>query len=153
MIGENMDTKTWFRKKLDLFKDDFDFRLEKIILNITEKISERMIQKKLNRSSFARVLNVSPPAVTKIFNGTDNFSLRRLLAMADALDLDLQINLVEKEAKIVKSTVYAAGTFTFPVERPVFSYSGISITTSGSGITPSIAAEGEQPFGSLLCNI
>jgi transcriptional regulator with XRE-family HTH domain len=92
-----MATKSWFQKQFEALKDDFDFRLETLILNITETISENLEKKGFNRSKFAEILRVSPPAVTKILNGTSNFTLKTLLTIADALDLNLKIDFEEKE--------------------------------------------------------
>ena len=92
-----MAAKSWFQKQFEALKDDFDFRLETLILNITETISENMEKKGFNRSKFAEILRVSPPAVTKILNGTSNFTLKTLLTIADALDLNLKIDFEEKE--------------------------------------------------------
>ena len=39
----------------------------------------------------------NPTAVTKILNGTSNFTLKTLLTIADALDLNLKIDFEEKE--------------------------------------------------------
>jgi transcriptional regulator with XRE-family HTH domain len=92
-----MATKSWFQKQFEALKDDYDFRLETLILNVTETISENMEKKGFNRSKFAEILRVSPPAVTKILNGTSNFTLKTLLTIADALDLNLKIDFEEKE--------------------------------------------------------
>ncbi len=92
-----MAAKSWFQKQFEALKDDFDFRLETLILNITETISENMEKKGFNRSKFAEILRVSPPAVTKILNGTSNFTLKTLLTIADALELNLKIDFEEKE--------------------------------------------------------
>jgi len=91
-----MTTKSWFQKQIEALKDDFDFRLETLILNITETISEKMEKKGFNRSKFAEILRISPPAVTKILNGTSNFTLKTLLSIADALELNLKIDFEEK---------------------------------------------------------
>ena len=90
-----MKTEEWFKKKIESFAEDFDFRSETLILNITEKICERMQQKKINRTRLAQKLKVSAPAVTKILNGNPNFTLKTLLSVADALDLELKIDFVD----------------------------------------------------------
>jgi transcriptional regulator with XRE-family HTH domain len=100
-----MAAKSWFQKQVDALKDDFDFRLETLILNITETISENMEKKGFNRSKFAEILKVSPPAVTKILNGTSNFTLKTLLTIADALKLNLKIDFEEKEKILVTCLV------------------------------------------------
>ena len=91
-----MNTKTWFQNKLESLKDAFEYRLEVLILEITEKFSKRMIDKKINRSQLAKRLNITSPAVTKILNGNSNFTLKTLLSIADALELDLEIDFKEK---------------------------------------------------------
>jgi len=97
-----MGAQNWFKKKLDAIKDEFDFRLESLILDITEKISIKMKQKGMNRVKLAQSLNVSPPAVTKILNGTSNFTLRTLLSLADALDFNLKIDFEDKTVSASK---------------------------------------------------
>lgn len=91
-----MNSEKWYKKILKSFEDDLDFRLEKIILDITESISKRMEDKRVNRVKLAELLNVSPPAVTKILNGTSNFTLRTLLSLSDVLDLELNVGFKEK---------------------------------------------------------
>ena len=94
-----MGAQSWFKKKLDSVKDEFDFRLESLILDITEKISMRLKQKGMNRVKLAEALNVSPPAVTKILNGTSNFTLKTLLSLADALDFSLKVDFEDNTAE------------------------------------------------------
>jgi len=91
-----MKTEEWFKEKLEYFKEDFGFRLETLILDLTEKICEKMQQKNISRTSLSKSLSVSPPAVTKILNGTSNFTLKTLLSLADALELDLNVSFKEK---------------------------------------------------------
>jgi len=92
-----MEQGNWLKNKLELFKDDFDFRLEALILNLTERICKRMKQKNINRTRLADLLNISPPAVTKILNGNSNFTLKTLLSLSDALDQKLEINFTDKQ--------------------------------------------------------
>jgi len=102
-----MSTEKWFKDLLESFEDDFDFRLEKIILNITEQICKKMKEKNINRSRLAEILNVSPAAVTKILNGNSNFTLRTLLSLSDALDSELTVQLRDNicEADSYNSTI------------------------------------------------
>jgi transcriptional regulator with XRE-family HTH domain len=124
-----MKVKSWLQKKIEEFKDDFDYKLESLILNITEKISKRMSEKKINRSSLAGLLGVSPPAVTKILNGNSNFTLKTLLSISDALDMNLAVNfepkahtfLVKDLNNIIWFTSATVSAFTDPagVSTPV----------------------------------
>jgi len=94
-----MSFNNWIKDKLELYKDDFEFRLESLILDITENISEMMLKRNINRTKLAEKLNVSRPAVTKILNGNSNFTLKTLLSLSDALSLDLKVEFKKREAK------------------------------------------------------
>lgn len=94
-----MSFNNWIKEKLELYKDDFEFRFESLILDITENISEKMLKKNITRTKLAEKLNVSRPAVTKILNGNSNFTLKTLLSLSDALSLDLKVEFKEKEIK------------------------------------------------------
>ena len=95
-----MSFNSWIKEKLELYKDDFEFRLESLILDITENISEKMLKRNINRTKLAEKLNVSRPAVTKILNGNSNFTLKTLLSLSDALSLDLKVEFKEREVKV-----------------------------------------------------
>ncbi|HDM79380.1 MAG TPA: XRE family transcriptional regulator [Deltaproteobacteria bacterium] len=88
--------KSWFETLLKEYEDDFDFRFEYLLLNLTEQIAKIMREKNITRTNFAQRLKVSPAAVTKILRGNSNFTLRTLLAIADALERRLEINFVEE---------------------------------------------------------
>ncbi len=92
-----MKSKNWFKNKLNKFQDSFNFQLETLILDVTEKICESMERKKINKTDLAEKLNVSKPAVTKILNGSSNFTLKTLLSLANALDCKLKISFIPKK--------------------------------------------------------
>jgi transcriptional regulator with XRE-family HTH domain len=105
-----METEKWFKGMIESFKEDLDFRLETVILDLTEKISKRMKEKGINRTKLAELLKVSPPAVTKILNGNSNFTLKTLLSLADALELELKIDFRQKGiVASIPSTHFARG--------------------------------------------
>ena len=91
------NTEKWFGELLDSYKDDFDYRLEGLIFELTEQISQKLKEGKISRKKFADALNVSPAAVSKILNGNPNFTIRTLLSMADVLKTDLSIEFKGKE--------------------------------------------------------
>ena len=92
-----MVENNWFKKMLDSMEDDFDFRLESKILEITETICERMKKKDISRTRLSELLSISKPGVTKILNGSSNFTLKTLLSISDALDLELNVQFREKQ--------------------------------------------------------
>lgn len=91
-----MSTEKWFSEILESFKDDFDFRLEGLIFDLTEHICKTMKDKNIKRKQLAEILKVSPAAVSKILNGNSNFTIRTLLSLADALKTELKIEFKEK---------------------------------------------------------
>ena len=141
-----MNTEKWFKNKLESFKEDFEFRLEKVILKLTNRISQRMEQKKMSRIKLAELLHVSPPAITKILDGNSNFTLRKLLSLTDALELELKIDF--KEKGIVTSPkigISAESGFAFFKEES----GGVAHTTIFSGSTVGIVPDASTPVISL----
>jgi transcriptional regulator with XRE-family HTH domain len=131
-----MAKQNWLKTQLALFKDDFDFRLETVILNLTERICGKMKQKSINRTELAGLLNVSPPAVTKILNGNSNFTLKTLLSLSDALGQNLEINFIDKE--IASTYLYPVDTKTWNITTHVDDkYVNVcdNLTISGSADT------------------
>lgn len=130
-----MNTAEWFKDKLESFKGDFEFRLEKLILRLTDRLSERMKQKKINRTNLAALLQVSRPAVTKILDGNSNFTLRKLLSLSDALDLELEIDFKEKD--VVESAVPAHKSYPRALEayEKERDYASILITSGSTETT------------------
>ena len=91
-VSAIMDTEKWFNEKLAALEDDTDFRLEEVILDLTEQISIRMKEKGMTRAKLAELLGVTPAAVTKLLNGNPNFTLKTLLRVANALDLEFNVS-------------------------------------------------------------
>jgi transcriptional regulator with XRE-family HTH domain len=89
-------TEKWFGELLDSCKDDFEFRLETIIFELTEQISKKLKGSNMSQKQLAEQLGIKPAAVSKILNGKPNFTLRTLLALADALKVNLAIELKNK---------------------------------------------------------
>jgi len=115
-----MDTEKWFNDKLSALKDDADFRLETIILDLTEQISARMKEQGMTRAKLAEVLSVTPAAVTKLLNGNPNFTLKTLLKMADALGLQFTVSFGAQK-------IFSKPALVFPFRaEPQIQISGIS---------------------------
>jgi transcriptional regulator with XRE-family HTH domain len=91
------NTEKWFGELLESYKNDFDFRLEALVFELTEQISKKLKDNKMSRKKLAEKLNVSPAAVSKILNGNPNFTIRTLLAMADALKTELSIEFITRD--------------------------------------------------------
>lgn len=96
-----MDNNNLYQDLMEEFKDDLDFKVEYKILELTEDICKIMEEKKINRAGLASIMKTSNAAITKMLNGSTNFTLKRLLKIAIALDKDLDIGF--KETKRVVS--------------------------------------------------
>ena len=90
-----MTKKSYLETLLEEFEDDFEFKVDCKILDITEEICKAMDDKGLNRADLSRLLEISKPAVTRMLNGNTNFTLKRLLKIATALNKDLNISFTE----------------------------------------------------------
>lgn len=92
-----MDAQQWYNSLVNKIKDTLEYRFETFILDITENICRIMKEKNISRSKLAEKLNISKPAVTRMLDGNPNFTIKRLLTVADALDQELKIDFKEKE--------------------------------------------------------
>ena len=97
----------WFKELLDEAEGTFEYKLEGLELDVTERILQVMNEQGITRSELARRLNVSKAAISKLLNNGSNMTLRRLLAVAEALNLELRVDLRQAangtEANVVKS--------------------------------------------------
>jgi transcriptional regulator with XRE-family HTH domain len=94
-----MKAHGWFREELERARDTFEYKLEGLELELTEKVLEIMEQKNISRSQLAELLGVSKAAVSKLFNNGSNMTLKRLLTIAEALGQDLRVDLLPQERK------------------------------------------------------
>jgi DNA-binding phage protein len=62
-----------------------DYNAEDLILSLTGEFLERMELTGTTRTELASRLGVSPPRVTRILQGNDNFTLKTVSRMAEAL--------------------------------------------------------------------
>lgn len=97
-------TEKWFGELLDSYKDDFEFRLEELVFELTEQISKKLKDNKISRKQFAEKLEISPAAISKVLNGNPNFTIRTLLTMADALKTELNIEFKDKMTSVSQVT-------------------------------------------------
>jgi DNA-binding phage protein len=62
-----------------------DYTVEDLILSLTGEVLERMELTGTTRTELANRLGVKPPRVTRILQGNDNFTLRTVSQVAEAL--------------------------------------------------------------------
>jgi transcriptional regulator with XRE-family HTH domain len=100
-----MNTEKWFRDELESVKKTFEFRLEKILLQLGEDICRLMRYQRLNRAEVAIRLGVSRAYVTKILNGNPNLTIKTLLKLSDALGRELVIQFSSQVSRKLSASV------------------------------------------------
>lgn len=62
-----------------------DYQVEDIVLSLTSEFIDCMKREGVSRAELARRMGVQPPRITRILQGNDNFTLRTIVSVADAL--------------------------------------------------------------------
>lgn len=103
-----MTPEQWFKEELHSIRNTFDYRLEKILLELGEDLCRFMAEQRLSRTQLADRLGVSCAYITKILNGNPNLSIKSLLKLADALGKELRIQFTPR-ANVRHRRPHAAG--------------------------------------------
>ena len=92
------DKTTWFEEELKKLENDNDVMAYKYILDFSETVLDILDKKGIkNKNKFlANQLGTSPAYISKLFNGKTNFTVKKLLEIAKAIDYKLEINLRPK---------------------------------------------------------
>jgi transcriptional regulator with XRE-family HTH domain len=125
-----MTTEEWFKQSLEDLKNDPEFLFEEAISLITNKICKIMEDHKINRTQLANKLEISPPAVTRMLDGNPNFTVKRLVAVANALDQDLIIDFRPRTIPAVQDM--PSGTIKSRINQPSLLTAGESGTNTPS---------------------
>jgi len=120
-----MKAYAWFKRELERARDSFDYKLEGLELEVTERILQVMEEKGISRSELAERLGVSKAAVSKLFNNGSNMTLKRLLTIAEALGQELRVNLGPVERRIAENVVQYDATRRRSV--PDFKFEGLIV--------------------------
>jgi transcriptional regulator with XRE-family HTH domain len=94
----------WLDHKIEEYRGSFEFKLERLILSITEDICFLLNEKGLSKANLAELLGCSRAAITKMLNGTPNMTIKKLLSISEALGNELNISFPPQGFKI--SRVY-----------------------------------------------
>lgn len=111
----------WLKKEIEKYQNSEKFNLETKIINITERICERLKELGWSKKDLAKEMNSSQAWITKMLSGDNNFTLRTLIKLSIILDLSLEINFFPKEKSISLNedsitdylTIEASGTPVF----------------------------------------
>lgn len=90
-----MKASGWFKKEYEEAKESFEYKLEGLEIDVLEKIAEVMENKGISKTALAQKLGVTKQAITNLFINGSNITLKRLLSIADALDCNVEINIIE----------------------------------------------------------
>lgn len=77
-----------------------DFEFDLLAVAVGEAIAARMDELGLTRAELARKMSVSAPRVTQVLAGSDNLTLKTLVAVANALDASISFGLVPKYVRM-----------------------------------------------------
>lgn len=77
------------------------YRVEAVSLEFTEELVQRMDELGLKRVDLARMLDVSPPYISKLLDGAGNFTLATLVKIADAVGCDLKTHLATRDCESI----------------------------------------------------
>ncbi len=100
--------KATYDDLLEELKDDPEFILEGLLVEITEQLCHRMTELKVSRAELARRTGKKPTYISSILNHTKkNPTLQTLVEMAAALDMRLSCRFYDAERFVSYSGVTA----------------------------------------------
>jgi transcriptional regulator with XRE-family HTH domain len=91
-----MNAEKWFQDELETVRKTFEYRLEKILIQLGEDICRLMQDQQISRADVAERLGVSRAYVTRVLNGNPNLTIKTLLKLSDALGRELAISFAPK---------------------------------------------------------
>ena len=95
-----------------------DYDVEDLILSLTGEFLERMELTGTTRTELANRLGVKPPRVTRILQGNDNFTLRTVVHVADALGCRLVFGLAPHGAETLPPSSRSRSTRAARTRQP-----------------------------------
>jgi len=101
-----MNAEKWFKDELETVRKTFEYRLEKILIQLGEDICRLMRDQQISRAEVAERLDVSRAYVTKVLNGNPNLTIKTLLKLSDALGRELAIRFIPKSARKLFSSAH-----------------------------------------------
>lgn len=75
-------------------------------LGFEEDLARLMNKKKILKSDLAKNAEVSPPFITKVLSGTNNYTLKTMAKLARAVDAVLEIRLADENGEAVRVVDY-----------------------------------------------
>jgi transcriptional regulator with XRE-family HTH domain len=72
------------------------YKVQGVIIEITEQIFEKMNAMGMSKSQLASKINASAPYITKLLRGKTNFTAESIVKVANALNCDVEVRLVPR---------------------------------------------------------
>jgi transcriptional regulator with XRE-family HTH domain len=94
-----MSSRAQLSHRIEEILDSTNYQVEDLVLTLTGEFLRQMELTGTSRSELANRLGVKPPRVTRILQGNDNFTLRTVVHVADALGCRLVFTLAPCGAK------------------------------------------------------
>lgn len=96
-IHESLEEKKFLQLIAGL-EDNWEYALDRALLDITEQIVREMEKRNMNKVTLAEKLGVSRAYITQLLKGKPNLQLNTLFKIAFALKLRPKINLERQES-------------------------------------------------------
>lgn len=106
-----------FKELFSKAKESAEYWAEVAALDFTEALNQRMQELNVTRSELASRIDASPAYITKIMNGTTNFTLRSMATLAHALGKKVKIAFEDEDFS--ENSLTAA--ITYPRNDPIHS--------------------------------
>ena len=85
------------RARVAEWEDDPESELYGVLLDVTEGIVKRMIERNVRRTDLAERLGTSRAYVTKLLDGQENMTLKTLVRVANALEMKVDTKFIPRE--------------------------------------------------------
>lgn len=95
------------REELGASRKTFEYRLEKALFEVSEKVALLIDEKDIAKTELAKNMGVAPAYITKILRGNPNLTIKSLLKIADGLDSELVIDFTPKLGALASITTSA----------------------------------------------
>lgn len=116
------DILGFLTESADEDRSSIEYRQQAIVLELSERVLDRLEHLGISQAELARRLGVSRPMITKLLTGDSNFQIRTLLRLADALKMDLAIDLIPQGFSLprfyISSVTNTVGAYTLPAAPP-----------------------------------
>ena len=97
------DVKNKTQPIIDLFQyeGDPEFEFDLLAIDIGERLLARMEQLNVKRTDLAEKMKVSEGHISEIFSGPDDLTLKALVAVANVLNVKIEMSLKCKSSGVI----------------------------------------------------